>query len=345
MTSAAPLPRPTIGALRLDNPFVLAPMAGIGDPPYRRLCRRGGAGLVCAEMVSANALHYGDEKSRRMLQTYPDEHPVSLQVFGNDPDRLAHAARAAEEAGADIVDLNCGCPVPKIANNGAGISLLKDESLFARCLEAMVKAVKIPVTFKTRLGFRRGENVARRFVQLAESVGVAAVAIHARSKEDYHVGPPNNAALREIVQSVKIPVFGNGGVKTFADAKRMMDESGCAGVLIGQAAVGNPFLFSELSQAARAGVDAPLPVTHRLALFREHARLIADFYGEDLGVRRFRKYIPSYVHGLRGSAAFRSRANVTGTLDSLLRLIDEFDASLRDFAAPTVEIDTPWPVC
>ncbi|HMX43658.1 MAG TPA: tRNA dihydrouridine synthase DusB, partial [Elusimicrobiota bacterium] len=343
--SSATLPRPVLGTLRLDNPFVLAPMAGIGDPPYRRLCRRGGAGLVCAEMVSANALHFGDEKSRRMLRTYPDEHPVSLQVFGSDPDRLADAARAAEAAGADVVDLNCGCPVPKIANNGAGISLLKDESLFARCLAAMVKAVKIPVTFKTRLGFRRGENIARRFVQLAESVGVSAVAIHARSREDYHVGPPNNAALREIVESVRIPVFGNGGVRNFADAKRMMDESGCVGVLIGQAAVGNPYLFSELAHAARAGVEAPLPVAQRLALFREHARLIAEFYGEDLGVRRFRKYIPSYVHGLRGSAAFRSRANVTNSLASLLRLIDEFDAALRDFASPTVDIDTPWTVC
>lgn len=321
-----PLPRPTVGNLRLENPFVLAPMAGIGDPPYRRLCRRGGAGMVCAEMVSANALHFGSEKSQRMLRVYPDEHPVSLQVFGSDPARLAEAARAVEAAGADVVDLNCGCPVPKIADNGAGISLLKDEDHFARCLEAMVRAVRIPVTFKTRLGFRRGENIAKRFVQRAESVGAAAVAIHARSKEDYHVGPPNTEALREIVESVKIPVFGNGGVATYGDAQRMMAETGCAGVYVGQAAVGNPFLFAEFLRAAAGGGEAPLSLSERLNLFREHAHMIVAYYGEDMGLRRFRKYLPSYVQGVPHAALFRQRANTVLKLDALLALVDAFEA-------------------
>jgi nifR3 family TIM-barrel protein len=294
-------------------------------------------------MVSANALHYNDERSHRMLATFPDEHPVSLQVFGNDPARLADAARAVEAAGADVVDLNCGCPVPKIADNGAGISLLRDEDLFARCLEAMVRAVRIPVTFKTRLGFRRGENVARRFVQRAESVGVSAVVIHARSKEDYHVGPPNTDALREIVESVHIPVFGNGGVATYADAKHMMETTGCAGVFIGQAAVGNPFLFSEFLRAA-AGEDAdPLPVTSRLALLREHARMIVEYYGESLGLRRFRKYLPSYVHGLSHAASFRQQANTLLRLDDLLVLVGAFESARPTLVS--VDIDTAGPVC
>ncbi|MBK9922333.1 MAG: tRNA-dihydrouridine synthase family protein [Elusimicrobia bacterium] len=200
---------------------MLSPMAGIGDPPYRRLCRRGGAALVCAEMVSANALHFDDERSRRMLQTYPDEHPVSLQIFGNDPDRLAAAARAAEAAGADIVDLNCGCPVPKITKSGGGVSLMRDESLFARCVAAMARAVRVPVTVKMRLGFARGENHAPRFARIAEEAGAAAVAVHARSREERHAGAPDLEALAAVTRAVRLPVFGNGGVRSIEDARRM----------------------------------------------------------------------------------------------------------------------------
>jgi tRNA-dihydrouridine synthase B len=234
---------PRIGSVQLDNPFVLAPMAGIGDPPYRRLCRRGGAGMVCAEMVSANALHYKDERSQRMLATFPDEHPISMQVFGNDPDRLAGAAQAAEAAGADVVDLNCGCPVPKITKSGGGIALMKDEALFSRCVEAMVRAVRVPLTVKMRLGFRRGENFAVRFAKIAQDQGAAAVSVHARAQEDRHDGPPDLEGLGRVVQAVDIPVFGNGGVQTYENVRAMMETSGVAGVLVGQAAIGNPSCF------------------------------------------------------------------------------------------------------
>ena len=325
---------PSIGSLRLENPFILAPMAGIGDPPYRRLCRQGGAGMVCAEMVSSNALHFGDEQSQRMLRTYPDEHPIAMQIFGAEPNRLAEAAKKAEAAGADVVDLNCGCPVPKITKTGAGISLLNDESHFAKCLEAMIKAVSIPVTFKTRLGFHRGENVALSFVKIGEAVGAAAVHIHARSKEDHHAGPPNREALRDIVQSVNIPVFGNGGVRCYDDARRMMEETGCAGVLIGQAAMGNPFLFEECKDAAGrnpgspGNPKSPEPLRQRFQLFRRHAQSIVEYYGESLGVRRFRKYITAYTAGLPGSAAFRHGAVAVDTLEALFRLTDTFESSL-----------------
>lgn len=302
-------------------------MAGIGDPPYRRLCRRGGAAMVCAEMVSANALHYDDERSRRMLATFPDEHPVSMQVFGNDPERLASAARAAADAGADVVDLNCGCPVPKITKSGGGISLMRDAPLFARCVGAMVKAVRVPVTVKMRLGFRGEGNQAVHFARVAESEGAAAVAVHARSREDRHQGAPQLEELRRVVETVRIPVFGNGGVRTYEDARAMMDQGGVAGVLVGQAAIGNPFLFLEFLARA-AGRDAPVSVQQRFQLFREHLAMIVDYYGEETGVRRLRKYIPSYVKGLPGSAAFRGQVNLLNKKGEVLEALTNFEKSL-----------------
>ncbi|MGQ0643949.1 MAG: tRNA dihydrouridine synthase DusB [Elusimicrobiota bacterium] len=311
-----------IGGLRLDNPFILAPMAGVSDPPFRRLCRRGGAGMVCAEMVSSNALHYGDTRSERMLRTFPDEHPVSMQVFGAEPERLAEAAKKAEAAGADAVDLNCGCPVPKITKTGAGFSLMTDESLFARCVEAMARAVKVPVTVKLRLGEKPGENRAVHFTRLAESAGAAAVAVHARSKEARHSGPPDLAGLAEVAAAVKIPVIGNGGVRHADDARRMLRDSGCAAVMVGQAAMGNPFLFIELAGGSAASH------ARRFALLREHARLNAEYFGEALGVARLRKFLPAYVRELPGAAEFRGRACAQPTLESLVALVDEYEASL-----------------
>jgi tRNA-dihydrouridine synthase B len=303
-----------IGPVRLENPFILAPMAGVSDPPFRRLCRRGGAALVCAEMVSANALHFKDAKSRRMLQTFPDEHPISMQVFGAEPERLAEAARMAEGEGADVVDLNCGCPVPKITKTGAGFSLMQNESLFFRCLDAMVKAVKIPVTVKLRLGWKPGENRAAQFARVAEEAGVAAVTVHARCKEARHSGPADLSALREVVSSVRVPVIGNGGIRSVEDARRMMAESGCQAVMVGQAAMGNPFLFEELAQPGR--VDA-MSLAERFQVFREHARLNAEYFGEELGVARLRKFVPAYTRGLAHAAEFRARANTARTLSGL----------------------------
>lgn len=311
-------------------------MAGIGDPPYRRLCRRGGAGMVCAEMVSANALHYNDDRSRRMLATFPDEHPISMQVFGNDPDRLAGAAQAAEAAGADVVDLNCGCPVPKITKSGGGISLMREEALFSLCVRAMVRAVRVPVTVKMRLGFKRGENRAVRFAQIAQDQGAAAVSVHARAQEDRHDGPPDLEGLGQVSRSVRIPVFGNGGIQTYADVCVMMKIGGVAGVLVGQAAIGNPFLFLEFL-AAQSGVTAEgaVPLGQRFALLREHTAMIVEYYGEWVGMRRLRKYIPAYVKGLPSSASFRGRANRLDHRDDFLALLTEYEAKIVKSGALT----------
>lgn len=328
-----------IGSLRLDNPFILAPMAGVSDPPFRRLCRRGGAGMVCAEMVSSNALHFDDKKSQRMLRTFPDEHPVSLQIFGSDPARLADAAQKAEAAGADIVDLNCGCPVPKIVNNGAGFALMQDEALFSRCLSAMAGAVKVPVTVKIRLGPKAGENRAVRFAKLAEDSGVAAVTVHARSKEARHKGPADLAALKEVVAAVGIPIIGNGGVRDAEDARRMMKESGCAGVMVGQAAMGNPFLFLELN----AGQDEATSLENRFELLQEHARMNVDYFGEELGVARLRKFIPAYVRELPCAADFRGKAYSQKTLADLLAVVDDYRRYLAAYFVSGADVPaSPW---
>ncbi len=331
------MPELRIGSLRLDNPYILAPMAGVSDPPFRRLCRRGGAGMVCAEMVSSNALHFGDKKSYRMLQTFSDEHPVSLQIFGSDPERLAEAAQKAEAAGADLVDLNCGCPVPKITSNGAGFALMQNEGLFARCLAAMAKAVKIPVTVKIRLGPKAGENCAVRFAQVAEYAGVSAVAVHARSKEARHAGPADLAALREVVDAVDIPVIGNGGIRHADDARRMLEESGCAGVMVGQAAMGNPFLFLELNEGEKSAVS----LDKKFELLREHAQMNVEYFGEHMGVARLRKFIPAYVRELPCAADFRGKVYSQSTLADLLAMIDDYRRYLSDFYRPGIETSVP----
>ncbi len=314
-------------------------MAGISDPPFRRLCRRGGAALVCAEMVSSNALHFNDAKSRRMLTVFPDEHPVSMQVFGAEPDRLAEAARKAQDAGADIVDLNCGCPVPKITQTGAGIRLMEDEALFGRCLEAMARAVTVPVTVKMRLGVLPGENRASRLARVAESAGAAAVSVHARFRGARHSGPADLAALKEAVEAVRIPVFGNGGVATYADARRMIKETGCAAVMIGQAAVGNPLIFQEFLEAWEAeqgkaaggkdpSADEPRHV-RRFRLLREHARMNAEYFGEERGLVRLRKCLPAYAKDLPHAAEFRAKAYTLSTLAALFSLVEEYETWLE----------------
>jgi tRNA-dihydrouridine synthase B len=309
-----------LGRVSLPNPFILAPMAGVSDPPFRRLCRQRGAGMVCAEMVSANALHHGDETSLEMLTVFPDEHPVSMQLFGSSPDRLAEAAKRAVDAGADIVDLNCGCPVPKITKSGAGMSLMKDEALFGRCIEAMARSVDVPVTVKMRTGWVRGENVSARLAQIAERAGAAAVSVHARTMENRHSGPPDLVALAETVQSVHIPVFGNGGVASLEEGRRMMGETGCAAVLIGQAAMGDPFVFQE--GAAHRAME-------RFAKMEEHVRFNVDYYGERRGLSRFRKFLHAYTKGLPDACAFRNRCYTVESLKDFMEIMGGYQKTIE----------------
>lgn len=313
-----------IGSFTAPNNLLLAPMAGITDTPFRILCLKGGAGIVCAEMVSAHALHYGNPKSGRMLAVAEEEHPVSMQIFGADEQTIAEAAQQAQARGADIIDLNAGCPVKKINKAGAGCVLMKDEAKLGRLIEAAVKAVSVPVTLKTRIALNHKELLAVRLAKLAENAGASAITLHARAAVDVHTGAPNIAAVAEACTSVKIPVIGNGGVVNAAVAKQFLD-AGCAGVMIGRGAIGNPFIFEDI-QKEMAGQPVELMTPQKrlqiyLALIRENVA----YYGERIGVNRSRKTAGYWINNFPGAADVRGQFV---RLDSLAEIEKLFD-SLR----------------
>ena len=309
-----------IGTFRARNNLLLAPMAGITDTPFRILCLQGGAGIVCAEMVSAHALHYGNARSGRMLKINEKEHPISMQIFGSDEETISQAARAAESQGADIVDLNAGCPVKKINKAGAGCVLMKDAEKLARLVEAAVKSVKIPVTLKTRIALNHTELLAVRLAQLAENAGAAAITLHARPACDMHSGAPNIAAVAEACAAVKIPVIGNGGVVNAQTAKEFL-EAGCAGVMIGRAAVGNPFIFEDITRTL-CGENVPEHSPQkRLEIYLSLVRENVTFYGERIGVNRSRKTAGYWIKDFPNAAEVRGKFVRLDTLAEIENLL------------------------
>jgi len=311
-----------IGAVVCKNNLVLAPMAGITDSPFRVLCLRGGAGLVCAEMVSAHALHYGNAKSGRMLQVSSKEHPVSMQIFGADEQTIAEAARNAAAAGADIVDLNAGCPVKKINKAGAGCVLMKDELKLGRLIRAAVKAVKIPVTLKTRIALNHNEFLGARLAKLAEDCGASAVTLHARAAVDVHSGEPDVGALAKACAAVKIPVIGNGGVTSAARVKEFL-EAGCAGVMLGRGAVGNPFIFQDIiEELAGHPVQAHTP-QKRLEIYQALIEENVAYYGERIGINRSRKTAGYWLKGFPNAAEVRGKFVRLDTLDEIKKLFEQ----------------------
>ncbi len=309
-----------IGSVSLANNLVLAPMAGITDVPFRVLCLQGGAGLVCAEMVSAHALHYGNEKSGRMLQVSPKEHPVSMQIFGSDEETIAQAARQAEAAGADIVDLNAGCPVKKINKAGAGCVLMKDETKLARLLTAAVKSVKIPVTLKTRIALNHKEFLGARLAKLAQDCGAAAVTLHARAAVDMHSGEPDVQALAKACAAVKIPVIGNGGVTDAARVKEFL-EAGCAGVMIGRGAVGNPFIFQDIIDTFNDRAPQSHTTKKRIEIYLKLIEENVAYYGERIGINRSRKTAGYWLSGFPNAATIRGEFVRLDTLNEVRELL------------------------
>ena len=324
MTILSPL---QIGQVKLTNNLILAPMAGITDSPFRVLCLQGGAGLVCAEMVSAHALHYGNEKSGRMLQVNPKEHPDSMQIFGSDEQTIAEAAKNAEAAGADIVDLNAGCPVKKINKAGAGCVLMKDEAKLARLLSAAVKSVKIPVTLKTRIALNHKELLAVRLAKLAEDCGAAAVTLHARAAADVHSGEPNVAAVAEACAAVKIPVIGNGGIKDASLVKEFL-QAGCSGVMIGRGAVGNPFIFQDITDELAGKKPASQDPKKRLEIYLSLVKENASFYGERIGVNRSRKTAGYWIKDFPNASEVRGKFVRLDSLSEIETLFAETLATL-----------------
>lgn len=312
-----------IGAVICPNNLVLAPMAGITDSPFRILCLRGGAGLVCAEMVSAHALHYGNAKSGRMLQVSRKEHPVSMQIFGADEQTIREAAQNAEAAGADIVDLNAGCPVKKINKAGAGCVLMKDELKLGHLLEAAVKAVKIPVTLKTRIALNHKEFLGARLAKLAENCGAAAVTLHARAAVDVHSGEPDVEALAKACLAVKIPVIGNGGVTGASRVKEFL-AAGCSGVMIGRGAVGNPFIFQEIIDELSGRALQTHTPQKRLSIYQALIEENVAYYGERIGINRSRKTAGYWIKDFPNAAEVRGKFVRLDTLAEIRALFASF---------------------
>lgn len=308
-TDLHPLLQPVdIGSVTLEHGMVLAPMAGVCNLPFRLLCKEQGAALVCSEFVSAKALRQGNQRTRRMLAVSPSEAPVSIQIFGSTPEDAAYAAQVVEEAGADIVDFNMGCPVPKVIKAEAGAALMRVPEKAQAILKAMVDAVSIPVTVKMRAGWDDTQinvvDLARRF----EQVGVAAVAVHGRTRCQMRKGSVDLDIIREVREAIRIPVIGNGDVTTPQDAERMQKETGCHGVMIGRGALGNPWVFSRILYKLRTGEELAEPtLAERVAMARRHLALLSELKGEEVAAKEMRQHAPLYVKGFPGAARFRAR--------------------------------------
>lgn len=313
-----------IGTVVLDNPLILAPMAGVTDLPFRLLCREQGAGLLCMEMVSAKAIYYRNKHTEKLLEIDPREHPVSLQLFGSDADILAEIAAQIEERPCDILDFNMGCPVPKVVNNGEGSALMRDPARAEEILRKLVKAVRKPVTVKIRKGFDDDHVNAVEIAKIAEDCGVAAVAVHGRTRQQYYAGKADWDIIRQVKEAVSIPVIGNGDVVSGASALAMMEETGCDGVMIGRGAQGNPWIFSDLLEYERTGKLRPRPGADEIReMMLRHARLQIRYKGEYLGIREMRKHVSWYTKGLPGSARLREAINQVESYEELEQLLSE----------------------
>lgn len=313
----------TIGNVELKNNVILAPMAGVTDLPFRVLCKEQGAGLLCMEMVSAKAIYYGSKNTEELMKISPAEMPVSLQLFGSDADIMADMAKKIEEKPFAVLDINMGCPVPKVVNNGEGSALMKNPKLAEEIITKMVKAVKKPVTVKIRKGFDEAHLNAVEMAKIAEASGAAAVAVHGRTREQYYAGKADWDCIRAVKEAVKIPVIGNGDVTDALSAERLLKETGCDGVMVGRAAQGNPFIFREITENLETGVIPPKPTPAEVrATIERHARMQMEEKGEYTGVREMRKHLSWYTVGYPNSAKYRQMINSMETMEELLHSLD-----------------------
>lgn len=314
----------------LDNPVILAPMAGVCNPAFRILAKELGAGMVCAEMVSDKALVHGNVKSHQMLTILPDEHPVSLQLVGYDKDSMVQAAEMVGETNADIVDINMGCPVLKIYKNGSGAALARDPKYAAAIVEAVVRRVNKPVTVKFRKGWDDDNVNAVDVARAVEAAGAQAVTVHGRTASQMYLGRADWSIIRQVKEAVQIPVVGNGDVLEPEDAKRMMDETGCDGVMIGRGALGNPWVFREVAHYLETGQNLSRPdAVERLAVAIRHLHLLVEYKGEVVGVKEMRKHAAWYIKGLPDATHLRDEINLQTTQDGMENLLSEYAQRLR----------------
>lgn len=293
--------------LNLTNNIFLAPMAGVTDLPFRLMCKRFGAGLVCTEMVSSKAMFYDDKKTLTFLQTHPDEAPFAVQIFGSDPDIMAKTAYKALSTGASLLDINMGCPAPKVANNGDGSALLKNPQLIGEIVSKVVSEVDVPVTCKIRSGYDSVADVSS-IARIIEQAGASAITVHPRTRDMYYSGYADRSLIKLVKDSVKIPVIGNGDIFTAESAKDMIDSTGCDGVMVARGAQGNPFIFTQIAQLLENGKITYNPTNaQKLDTLIEHLKLLMEYKGDYIGVREARKHIAWYIKGMKDCAKMREK--------------------------------------
>jgi tRNA-dihydrouridine synthase B len=317
-----------IGNVKTDNIYILGPMAGVSDLPFRLLCKEMGAGLVCMEMVSAKAIAYKNKKTFDLMQTLPQETPVSLQLFGSEPELMAEVAKTIEEEPFDILDINMGCPVPKVVNNGEGSALMKNPKLAAEIVRAISRAIEKPVTAKIRIGFDEAHLNAVEMAKYLEDAGAAAVAVHGRTREQYYSGRADWEMIARVKEAVGIPVIGNGDVTCPEDAERLQKETGCDGIMIARAAEGNPWIFRDMVEYEEKGSYQGRVSQQEIAgMILRHARLQIEYKGEKIAMREMRKHAGWYTAGCRNSSHFRGKLNQIEHYEQLKELILEWTGS------------------
>ena len=313
-----------IGTVELENPYILAPMAGVTDLPFRLLCKEQGAGLLCMEMVSAKAIQYNNKNTKALLEIHPEELPVSLQLFGSDPDVISEIAKRIEELPFSILDINMGCPVPKIVKNGEGSALMKNPKLVYEIVRKTARAIQKPVTVKIRKGFDDTCINAVEIAKIIEDAGGKAVAVHGRTREQYYSGKADWDIIRQVKEAGSIPVIGNGDVVSGESAIAIQKETGCDGVMIGRGAQGNPWIFSELLEYERTGKMPLRPSVEAIKkMMIRHAQLQMQYKGEYLGIREMRKHVSWYTSGLPNSAKLRDEINRVESYEELEQLLEE----------------------
>ena len=307
-----------IGNVVLKNSYILAPMAGVTDLPFRLLCKEQGAGLLGMEMVSAKAIFYNNRNTESLLEIHPEELPVSLQLFGSDPKIISEMAKRIEERPFAILDINMGCPVPKVVRNGEGSALMKEPKLVYEIVKATVKAIKKPVTVKIRKGFDAEHVNAVEIAKIAEEAGAAAVAVHARTREQYYSGKADWQIIRQVKEALSIPVIGNGDVNSGARASAMFEQTGCDGIMIARGAQGNPWIFAELlAHEVENDLLAEPTREEKKRMILRHAKLLIEYKGIHTGIREMRKHVAWYTRGLHGSARLREAINQVDSYEEL----------------------------